>query len=184
MKVFLSKRSFGTLFNYSNACNPKVFFTISRNGQSLGDIVFELYADKCPKTAENFRALCSGENDDNLSYKGSHFHRIIDSFMAQGGDITNGDGTGGLSVYGERFPDENLSLRHYKKGMLSMANAGPDTNSSQFFITFGKTDWLDGYHVVFGEVVEGESVLTQMELAGTRDGKPSAKFVVEDCGSR
>ena len=102
--------------------------------------------------------------------------------MAQGGDFTAGNGTGGISIYGAKFPDENLKIKHTKRGQLSMANSGPNTNGSQFFITFGPTDWLDGYHVVFGEMVEGDSVLRQLELAGTRSGTPTSKIVIEDCG--
>lgn len=141
-----------------------------------------MYKNHCPKTAENFRSLCAGDNKQGYTYKKSHFHRIIGGFMAQGGDFTNGNGTGGLSIYGAKFPDENMKLRHFKRGQLSMANAGPNTNGSQFFITFAPTDWLDGYHCVFGELVEGDAVLRQLELAGTRSGQPTGKFVIDDCG--
>ena len=122
--------------NYRDAKNPHVFFTVSQNGKPLGRMVFELYKNQCPKTAENFRSLCVGDNQKRLTYKKSHFHRIISGFMAQGGDFTAGNGTGGLSIYGAKFPDENLRLKHLKRGMLSMANSGPNTNGSQFFITF------------------------------------------------
>ena len=155
---------------------------VSRNGENLGKMTFELYKNHNPKTAENFRSLCCGDNTKGYTYKKSHFHRIITGFMAQGGDFTAGNGTGGLSIYGAKFPDENMKLRHHKRGMLSMANAGPNTNGSQFFITFAPTDWLDGYHCVFGELVEGEDVLRKMEVAGSRSGTPSAKFVIEECG--
>ena len=131
---------------------------------------------------ENFRSLCAGDNKQGYTYKKSHFHRIIGNFMAQGGDFTKGNGTGGLSIYGAKFPDENMTLRHFKRGQLSMANAGPNTNGSQFFITFAPTDWLDGYHCVFGELIEGENILKQIELAGSRSGATSSKIVIEECG--
>ena len=181
VKLFSYARC-GFSYNYSDAKNPQVYLTISRNGEPLGKMVFELYKNHCPKTAENFRSLCAGDNTKGYTYKKSAFHRIINNFMAQGGDFTAGNGTGGLSIYGAKFPDENMTLRHFKRGQLSMANAGPNTNGSQFFITFAKTDWLDGYHCVFGELIEGDDVLRKMELAGSRSGTPSAKFVIEDSG--
>ena len=182
MKANSYLRAFSSLNNYRDPKNPKVFLQVSRDGQPLGNMVFELYKNHCPKTAENFRSLCAGDNTKGYTYKKSHFHRIIGGFMAQGGDFTHGNGTGGLSIYGAKFPDENMKLRHTKKGMLSMANAGPNTNGSQFFITFAPTDWLDGYHCVFGEIIEGDSILRQLELAGTRSGTPTSKIVIEDCG--
>ena len=182
MKANTYLRSFSSLNNYRDPKNPKVFLTVSREGQPLGKMVFELYKNHCPKTAENFRSLCAGDNKQGYTYKKSHFHRIISGFMAQGGDFTNGNGTGGLSIYGAKFADENLKLRHTKRGMLSMANAGPNTNGSQFFITFAPTDWLDGYHCVFGELLEGESILRQLELSGTRSGTPTSKIVIDECG--
>merc|ERR1711865_487574 len=148
----------------------------------------ELFMDTVPRTAENFRALCTGEKRRGsgrkpLHYKGSAFHRIIPGFMCQGGDFTNGDGTGGESIYGERFEDENFKIKHTRKGLMSMANAGKGTNGSQFFITTKDTPHLDGKHVVFGEVLEGyDDVVAKLEALGSSSGTTSKKVVVEDCG--
>ncbi|KAI9019476.1 peptidyl-prolyl cis-trans isomerase cyp5 [Phycomyces nitens] len=148
---------------------------------------FKLFADTVPKTAENFRALCTGEkgigkSGKPLHFKGSSFHRIIPGFMAQGGDFTLGDGRGGESIYGNKFADENFTLKHNAKGLLSMANAGPNTNGSQFFITFDKTPWLDGAHTVFGQVTEGTELLDKLEQLGSRNGVPMAKIDITECG--
>ncbi|KAG8930556.1 cyclophilin peptidyl-prolyl cis-trans isomerase Cyp2 [Tulasnella sp. 417] len=171
------------------------FFDIAINGKPAGRLVFKLYdQDETDpsKTANNFRTLCIGHKfpgkTEPEGYKGSSFHRIIPKFMLQGGDFTRGNGTGGKSIYGEKFADENFKYKHTKPGLLSMANAGPNTNGSQFFITTAITSWLDGKHVVFGEVVEGmgtkenPGLVQIIEDLGSQSGAPKSKVTITDCG--
>ena len=158
----------------------KVFFEPAVNGSKIGRIEFELYDEVVPKTAENFRALCTGEK--GFGYKGVPFHRIIPNFMIQGGDTDLTNGFGGKSIYGTKFADENFVKRHEKAGLLSMANSGPNTNGSQFFITTVPCPWLDGKHVVFGEVTKGMDIVKKIESYGTQSGKPKAEIVVEEAG--
>lgn len=171
----------------SRAENPIVFMDFTVGEKDVGRIVFELRADTVPKTAENFRCLCTGEKGKTnlgttLHYKGSTMHRIIPQFMCQGGDFTHGNGRGGMSIYGTKFADENFTLRHTTSGLLSMANSGPNTNGSQFFITTIPCPWLDNKHVVFGEVIKGMNILKLLESIGTESGAPKKKVVITDCG--
>jgi peptidylprolyl isomerase len=173
-----------------NPANPKAFFDITIGGEAAGRIVFELFADAAPKTAENFKALCVGDkgvgtSGKPLAFKGSGFHRIIPNFMCQGGDFTNGNGTGGESIYGAKFADETFAGKagvHAGPGILSMANAGPNTNGSQFFICTATTPWLNGKHVVFGQVIEGYDVVKKMEAVGSQSGRTSAEVKIANCG--
>ncbi len=161
--------------------NPKVAMDVTIGGEPAGTIEAELFADVVPKTAKNFRVLCSGEEGEEMRYAGSPFHRIIPGFMIQGGDFTNGNGTGGKSIYGGKFDDENFEIKHEEAGLLSMANAGPNTNGSQFFITVAPTPWLDGRHVVFGKVTSGMDVVEVMEKQGSRQGRTKAEVMMSDC---
>ncbi|KAK3261415.1 hypothetical protein CYMTET_29678 [Cymbomonas tetramitiformis] len=171
----------------SSEGNPKVFLDVAIGSSPAQRMEFVLFKDIVPKTAENFRCLCTGEKGKGrsgkpLHYKGSSFHRIIPEFMLQGGDFTRGNGTGGESIYGEKFKDENFQLKHTKPGQLSMANAGPNTNGSQFFITTVKTKWLNNKHVVFGEITKGLEIMKAVEAMGDDNGKPKRKVTIVDCG--
>jgi len=168
----------------------KVFFDVAIDGNNAGRIVFNLFGD-CPLTSENFRSLCTGEkgigkSGKPLHYKGSVFHRVINDFMAQGGDFTAGNGTGGESIYGMKFADENFIHKHTRKGQLSMANAGKNTNGSQFFLTFGAFPHLDGKHVVFGEVAQDDTasfdVIKKLEDIGSGSGQTKKRAIIADCG--
>ncbi|EPH46159.1 peptidylprolyl isomerase [Streptomyces aurantiacus] len=160
--------------------STNIFFDITIDGDAAGRIVFKLYDDVVPRTTRNFRELATGQH--GYGYEGSGFHRVIPDFMLQGGDFTRGDGTGGKSIYGGKFADENFELKHDKPFLLSMANSGKDSNGSQFFITTVLTPWLDGKHVVFGEVVEGQDLVTKIESLGSHSGATRAKIVIASSG--
>ena len=165
-----------------NPENSIVIFDLSSNGEPLGRVFFELYMDDCPRTAENFRALCTGEVSD-CHFLGSKFHRVIPDFVCQGGDFTRGDGTGGRSIYGGKFEDENFTHPHDRPGLLSMANAGPNTNGSQFFVTLRATPHLNGKHCVFGKVIDGMAVVREVEKCGSSPrGTTTKQIKIEWCG--
>lgn len=168
-------------------CVDIVIIDVAIDGENIGRIEMGLFGDTVPITAENFRALCTGEkgvgkSGKNLWYKGSIFHRVIPQFMLQGGDITQGNGRGGESIYGNKFNDENFKIKHSAPGYLSMANAGKNTNGSQFFITTVTTGWLDGKHTVFGKVLSGMDVVAKIEAVGSRSGTPSKPVTIVDSG--
>ena len=170
--------------NYEDI-NYQPYFDISIGDTYIGKIVFQLFDEDVPKTCKNFRYLCSTGilNKNKPSYQDTVFHRVIKDFMIQGGDITRGDGTGGYSVYGEQFDDENFNLTHNQPGMLSMANSGPNTNNSQFFITFKKTPWLDNKHVVFGIIISGFDIIKKIESYETDDkDRPVEDIIIKKCG--
>merc|ERR1712183_228100 len=173
---------FGCVFGGDVMVTKKVFFDISIGGKHEGRIEIGLFGEDVPKTVKNFYELSTGVK--GFGYKGSMFHRVIPDFMMQGGDFTNGDGTGGKSIYGAKFPDENFKLKHLGEGYLSMENAGPDTNGSQFFITFVQTPWLDGRHTVFGKVTKGMDVARKIEKTKTNNrDKPMKDIKITDCGA-
>jgi len=158
-----------------------VYFDISIGGNHAGRIVFKLYDEVVPKTAKNFRELATGVH--GYGYAGSSFHRVIPQFMLQGGDFTRGNGTGGRSIYGEKFEDENFNRVHDEPGLLSMANAGKNTNGSQFFITTVKTPWLDGKHVVFGKVIQGFELVKAIEDLGSQSGTLKKQVTIVASGT-
>ena len=163
-----------------NEANPIVFMDIGNSDTFAGRILFEVFMDKVPRTAKNFIELAN--RDQGSGYKGSDFHRIIPQFMIQGGDFTRGDGSGGYSIYGQCFEDESFRLKHDRPGLLSMANSGPNTNGSQFFITLEYLPHLDGKHVVFGQVIDGMDIVKDIETIGTEIGTPQQKVKILDCG--
>jgi len=173
-------RKFATSASTAKVALPNVFFDVAIDSRPVGRIVFKLFDDVVPKTARNFRELATGRH--GFGYQGSSFHRVIPAFMLQGGDFTRHNGTGGKSIYGASFADENFTLKHTKPGLLSMANSGPHSNGSQFFVTTVITSWLDGKHVVFGEVSEGMEVVKQIEAVGSESGRPKQEVTITSSG--
>ncbi|KAL4780040.1 cyclophilin-like domain-containing protein [Aspergillus varians] len=179
--------STGTAPTHTTKTNPIVFFDVALGGEPLGRLRLELFAGVTPRTAENFRQFCTGESKNQQGrpqgYKGSKFHRVIKDFMIQGGDFINGDGTGSCTIYGApKFPDENFILRHDRPGLLSMANSGPNTNGCQFFITTAATPFLNGKHVVFGQVIDGMDIVQMIENTRTTRDKPNQDVAIIQCG--
>lgn len=162
--------------------NPRVFIEFATRKKKLGRIEIELFNNIAPRTVANFLAIITQKNKNNYSYKGCNVHRIIPGFMIQTGDFTRGDGTGGESIYGKYFEDETFEIKHIKPGLLSMANSGPNTNGSQFFITLDTTPWLDGKHVVFGQVLKGMDVAKKIETYGSDEGETKEEIRIIDCG--
>nr|WSU78232.1 peptidylprolyl isomerase [Streptomyces anulatus] len=165
--------------------NPEVYFDIALNHSFAGRVTMTLFADSAPLAAENFRVLCAGEKkaeNTALHYQGTPFHRVIPDFVLQGGDTTKGNGTGGLSIYGAEFADENLDQKHDREGLLSMTNSGPNTNNSQFMITTRPTPELDGRHTVFGEVTKNMDLVRKIEALGSPRGATSATVTITECG--
>lgn len=177
-KVFSTTMS--SLFKYSDPANPKVFLKIAKNNTELGRLVFELYSNKCPESVNMFRNFCKGTDLENFSYKNTVLSQIFKGFALRGGRI--------MSEFNEdissdiKMEEENLNLKHTKRGVLTLDNDGPGTTSSKFMVTFDETPWLDGYHVVIGELVEGDNILSEIESCGTREGTPKAQFKILDCG--
>jgi len=179
----LSMNFFDNLFGGGPSADvtETVFFDLSADGKPLGRVEMGLYGDVVPKTVANFKALCTGS--EGFGYEGSMFHRIIPGFMCQGGDFTNFNGTGGKSIYGRTFDDENFDIKHAGAGTLSMANAGPNTNGSQFFICTADTPWLDGKHTVFGKITKGLNIIENVEKLGSQSGRPSTDVTIASCGA-